>query len=312
MSKPLVYVDQNVIGLQLQGKLNLANASSVQWVYSKEHFAEIRRSSNAEQYLVALDRIDAKLLELESSNWKITGAARLVEGVTAEQHYLNYCDVLSDVDFNENLFDPFQVWVNGGGDERLLRELPSQIAKQILVLTEGLPHDHFSERADALEPDFSNMIEQMVARGNDIDRTREAIGVGKGAIGGIAENNQILQIWEIISPACGGVTSDQFFGFDPHDKQGYESWPVYLGIVGCCAVLDIIGFQAEKKCRKIERIPNVRSDSVHIAMGSFCSAILSADKRLSRRAKAIYEYRNIGTASLVLDVANNSLQARRL
>ena len=44
-----------------------------------------------------------------------------------------------------------------------------------------------------------------------------------------------------------GVSCDQFFGFDPVDKQGYELWPLYLGIIGCNAVMDILGFQAEKK-----------------------------------------------------------------
>jgi hypothetical protein len=67
--------------------------------------------------------------------------------------------------------------------------------------------------------------------------------------------------------------------------------------------MDMIGFQAEgKKSRKIEKLPNVRSDVSHIAMGAFCSAILSRDKRLIKRANAIYEYKNIGTAALLIDI----------
>jgi hypothetical protein len=70
---------------------------------------------------------------------------------------------------------------------------------------------------------------------------------------------------------------------------------------GCCAVLDIIGFQAEKKARDLEKIPNVRSDAIHIGMGAYCAAILSGDRRLSKRAKAIYEYKKIGTIALFFD-----------
>lgn len=299
MSKPLVYVDQSVLGLVAQRARALSN--ELQWVYSKQHLAEIRRSSNPSQYLAALDKLEAKLLELELIDWKLTGSAKIIEGPSAFQHYSNYCDALANVDVDENLFDSFQVWVNGGGDEQLLRAFPDDIAEQILALTERLPGDQRSTlRNAASEVDFLPTIDQMVAWGNDINKTREAFGDGKGRIGQIAGGNQLIQVWELIGPTCGGITRDQFFGFDPVDKQGYEIWPTYLGIVGCCAVLDIIGFQAEKKCRKIESLPNIRSDSGHIAMGAFCSAILSADKRLSSRAKAIYEYRRIGTLSLHL------------
>jgi len=41
MSKPLIYIDQNIIGLQLQGIFNLSKRDDVTWVYSKEHFAEL-------------------------------------------------------------------------------------------------------------------------------------------------------------------------------------------------------------------------------------------------------------------------------
>ncbi len=304
MSKPLVYVDQNLLGLLAQRVPGLASEPNVQWVYSKEHFAEIRRSSNPDQYLTALDKLGAKLIELELIDWKITGSAKLIDGPTALHHYSNYYEALTDVDVNENLLNPFQAWVNDGGDEQLLRDLPGHVAEQILALTEDLPVEQRSTLRDAAsEVDLTPMIGQMIAWGNDINKTREAFGDGKGQIGQITGENQLIQIWALIGPVCGGITPDQFFGFDPIDKQGYETWPTYLGIIGCCAVLDIVGFQAEKKCRKIEKLPNVRSDSGHIAMGAFCSAILSADRRLARRAKAIYEYKRIGTASLHFQVA---------
>ena len=304
MSKPLVYVDQSVLLLLAQRVPGLASEPNVLWVYSKEHFAEIRRSLNPEQYLAALDKLNAKLIELELIDWKITGSARLIDGPTAFQHYSNYCAALADVDVNENLLDPFQAWLNGGGDERLLRDVPAYVAEQILALTEDLPVEQGAALRDAAsDVDLSSVICQMIERGNDINKTREAIGDGKGMIGQISGDNQLMQIWALIEPACGSVTCDQFFGFEPIDKQGYEAWPNYLGIVGCCAVLDIVGFQAEKKCRKIEQLPNVRSDSGHIAMGAFCSAILSADRRLAKRARAIYEYKGIGTASLHIQVA---------
>lgn len=314
MSKPLIYLDQNIIGLQLQGILNLSKRDDVIWVYSKEHFAEIRRSSEPEKYLGVLDAIDAKVLDLVlDENWKITGEARLNESGNPHQHYDSYIEATGDVDFDDTIFDPFQVWVNGGGDEGPLKELSEKFAQEILNLTSGLPFDttEMTDKAQSIKPEFDSMIDEMISKGNDIQKTRAAFGDEKGTIGSISGEKQIEKIWEIISPTMheADISRDQFFGFDPIEKQGYEFWPMYLGIIGCCSVLDILGFQAEKKCRKLDKIHNVRSDAGHIAMGAYCSAILSEDKRLVKRAKAIYEYKNIGTSPILITrAANKSIQ----
>jgi hypothetical protein len=303
MSKPLIYIDQNVLGLHLEGALNLATIDEFQWVYSKEHFAEIRRSDTPQKYLEALKNINAKLLALKLENWKITGEAELIEAGSPTEQYAEYLEAIDQIEFNESTFDGFQVWVNGGGDEALLRSIPEQFSAQIQALSDRLPAELRGKLREDSEPAFSEMIEQMVSQGNDINRTREILGGGKGRFGSIAGKDQLLQVWDIIRPACGTVTSDQFFGFDPPIKQGHDSVPMFLGIASCCAVLDIIGFQAEKKTRRLEKIPNVRSDAAHIGMGAYCTAILSADRRLAKRAKAIYEYKNIGTAALIVEVA---------
>ena len=314
MSKPLIYIDQNIIGLQLQGIISLSKRDNVIWVYSKEHFAEIRRSNETEKYLDVLDAIDAKLLDLVlNENWKITGEARLIESGTPHQHYKSYNEATGDVDFDDAIFDPFQVWVNGGGDEGPLKELSDKLEQQILSLTSGLPFDttEMIDKVKSIKPEFDSMIDEMISHGNDIQKTRAAFGDEKGTIGSISGEKQIEKIWEIISPTMheADISCDQFFCFDPVEKQGYEFWPMYLGIIGCNSVLDILGFQAEKKCRKLHKIHNVRSDAGHIAMGAYCSAILSEDKRLIKRAKAIYEYKNIGTSPiLVTREANKSIQ----
>lgn len=314
MSKPLIYIDQNIIGLQLQGIISLAKRDDVTWVYSKEHFAEIRRSDEPAKYLDVLNAIDAKLLDLVlDEKWKITGEARLNEIGTPHQHYDAYIEANRDVDIDDALFDPFQVWVNGGGDEGPLKDLPEKFALQILSLTSELPFDTTETigKVKSIKPKFDSMIDEMILNGNDIQKTRAAFGDEKGTIGSISGEKEIEKIWEIISPTMqeSEISCDQFFGFDPIEKQGYESWPMYLGIVGCNALLDILGFQAEKKCRKLHKIHNVRSDAGHIAMGAYCSAILSEDKRLIKRAKAIYGYKNIGTSPiLVTREANKSIQ----
>lgn len=308
MSKPLIYIDQNIVGMQLSGLIDLKSHSDFYWVYSSEHFSEIRRSSNFTQYLSVLEKIGAKFLRLElDSNWKITGNAQLIEDGTPTQHYADYIDSINEVDFDETLFDPFQAWVNGGGDEQRLAQLPKKLEEQLssLISDFSLDNSLLNERS-CINSEFNDCVEKIIKQGNNIQDIRRAFGDGKGGIGGIKGKNQIEQIWGVIGSVCGGVTCDQFFAFDPIDKQGYTSWPIYLGIVGCCAILDIVGFQSEQKCRKLEKIPNIRSDSHHIAMGAFCSSILSNDRKLVKRAKAIYEYKNINTSAILVERLTNS------
>ncbi|MFK5913249.1 MAG: hypothetical protein QM484_02665 [Woeseiaceae bacterium] len=313
MSSSLVYIDQNIIGLQLHGLMNLCKREGFIWVYSKEHFAEIRRSNDPDKYLSVLNDIDAKMLDLVlDENWKISGEARLIEHGTPYQHYENYIEAVGDVEFDDTIFDPFQVWVNGGGDEGPLKELSDNFAQKILQLTSDLPFDttEMTDKVESMKPEFDSMVDVLISNGNDIKKTRSTFGDEKGTIGSISGEQKIKQIWEIITPAMSGadISCDQFFGFDPIEKQGYKLWPTYLGIIGCNSVMDILGFQSEKKCRKINKIHNVRSDAGHIAMGAYCSAILSEDKRLVKRAKAIYEYKNIGTSPILVErKANKSI-----
>ncbi|MEW9799396.1 hypothetical protein [Alteromonas sp. CYL-A6] len=310
MSKPLIYIDQNVIGLQLQGSICLSSRNDLVWVYSKEHFAEIRRADNPETYLNVLEEIDAKLLELVlDESFRITDKAVLNERDSPHHNYSLYIETTKEVKFDETIFDPFQVWVNGGDDGGLLKDLPDKLVREIAQLTSGLSFEtsDAAEKVLNIKPEFDSLITDIISNGNDINKTRAALGDIKGTIGSISGDKEIMRIWEIISPtmSTNDITCDQFFGFDPVDKQSYLVWPMYLGIVGCNAVLDILGFQAEKKCRKLNKIHNVRSDASHMAMAAFCSAVISEDKRFIRRASAIYNYKNIDTISILMEKSTN-------
>ncbi|WP_426359349.1 hypothetical protein ACPUVO_03645 [Pseudocolwellia sp. HL-MZ19] len=137
----------------------------------------------------------------------------------------------------------------------------------------------------------------MLESENNILKTRENFLNSKSRVADITGVNILLGIWNLLKPCptVRGESPEQFFGFNPIEKHGFSELPSYLGIISCCAVLDILGFQSEPKCRKIKQIPNIMSDAGHIAMGSYCDVILSNDKKLVNRAKAIFEFRDIQT-----------------
>lgn len=301
MTLPLVYLDQNVVSLQLEGKIDLSKVKSVQFVYSKEHFAEIRRADNPVPFLRTLDELSAKLLDLEMVGWELTGRGTLLETGTAEGHYQHYLDATNEVAFDNNLMNPFFAWTCGGGTKELLRELPGAFFDQLQDLLARIPVSMAPQLPTDIKAGFHEMIESMIGAGNDIEHVREQFGIGKGAAGNIAGENPLRQLWDRISPKLPGITADQFLGFArvTDSQTAPNTWQ---GIIGCCAVLDILGYKAEgKKTRNLAKIPNVLSDAVHIATGAYCAAIISHDRRLAERAKAIYEFREINTEALILE-----------
>lgn len=83
---------------------------------------------------------------------------------------------------------------------------------------------------------------------------------------------------------------DQFFGFDPVDKQGYDVWSPYLGIVGCYTALNFVGYGTDKGIADPKSLPNIMSDAAHIAIASFCDAVMSERQTVLQKGK-----RNIQT-----------------
>ena len=301
MCKPLVYLDQNIVSSLANKEIRLSHFDEFTFVYSKENFAEINRSSEPQKYLDALHEIDAKLLQLQlCPDYRLTGRAELREDCTPSHYYSEYINEISKVPQGDNIFDPFIAWCNGGKDDTALRALPSALKEAIQDLSDGLPdvNREFTECHDSTILEFNDLISELFEHDNDIKKTRATLGY-KPNISGITGDNIIEQIWNVVSKNNSGVTCDEFFGFNPINKQGYDNFPMYLGIVSCCSHMDMLGFQAESKCRKVDKISNILSYASHIAMGAYCSLILSFDKRLVKRANAIYQYKGIDAQAML-------------
>ena len=301
MGLPLVYLDQNIVSLQSTGVIDLSRVGGVQWVYSKEHFAEISRSENPEPFLNALDQLSARLLDLEMIGWELTGRASVIEYGTAHKHYQYYLDANTEVEIDQEIFSLIIAWFLGGATPEMLREVPARFARQHQGLIAQLPVEIAEMMPTGVEDDLRDMVDSMIEQGNDILRLREMLGVGKGAAGSITGDNPLAQIWERIAPNLAGITAEQFFHFAPLETE--KAPPItWLGIIGCCMALDIVGYKAEKKARNPEQVPNILSDAAHIAAGAYCSLIVSRDRRLVDRARAIYRFRGIGTEAAYLEL----------
>jgi len=139
-----------------------------------------------------------------------------------------------------------------------------------------------------------------------LEVTRKALGTNKGRAGNLADKeNPILELWQLVSKGLPDLTPDQYFGFDPIDKQGYDEWPMFLGIVGCHTVLNFLGFRPDAGLAKSEDLSGIMSDGSHIAYAAYCQGLFSRDRKLLAKAKAIYRYKNIATQVLSVEYKEN-------
>jgi len=202
MNKYLIYLDQNIISRHLDGILNITTQPDFHWVYSREHFAEIRRSHNPEAYLELLENIDAKLLELNLDNeWRVTGSASLNENGTPAEHYDKYLATGEEVLFEDTLFDSFLVRANGGDNKGKLQKFPDALVNQVSSVLETLPVDDFD--LTAFSSELKSLLKDSIAlfeqHDNDVINMRAVLGNDKGSFGAVTGDNQILQMWDMIS-----------------------------------------------------------------------------------------------------------------
>lgn len=151
---------------------------------------------------------------------------------------------------------------------------------------------------------MDKIIKNDLSETRSLESVRQPLRTDKGKIGNPKTDNPIQEIWEVIKDKIKGVTSDQFFGFDPTNKQGYDQWPVYLGIIGCHTILNFVGYGTDRGMANIENLPNIMSDASHIATAVFCDAVMSEDKRFCKKASAIYRYKNHRTQVWRLETRN--------
>lgn len=143
MHKPLIYLDQNVVSAQANGKIRIQKPDDSVLVYSKEHFSEIQRAADPGKYLDALESVDAQLVDSEfDASLKETGRTLLIEGVSPQHHFNQYLEAVNEVPYDEEAIYPLIAWVNGGSVLDDLVGMPGVMEGQLSELLATLPNEH--------------------------------------------------------------------------------------------------------------------------------------------------------------------------
>ena len=290
-----IYLDHNILDDLSKNRMTLEVPDDTIWVYSDENFNEIKRARDM-RFLDVLRQLKARKLELEFDNqFRLTGRAFLHDYCEPKDMYQQWLDNINEIHVDECIQSQMQFLIRLAGADNY-----SEILHQHNKLKEFLyallsPHDLIT---DEIESQIEQAVEdiKLVTHGQlqnaqSLVTSRAAIGTGNGRASNLSiKDNPLKLIWDMLRDNYQGITIDQFYGFDPLNKQGYEEWPLYLGVVGCHTVLNFLGFHPDKGLNRIEKMPGILSDANHTAMAIYCDAILSKDQKFCAKARAIFAY----------------------
>lgn len=117
----------------------------------------------------------------------------------------------------------------------------------------------------------------------------------------------IEKIWDILAKnehiRASELTIDKYFGLEKRNpvypyRKSYKS-ELALGVYHH---LNYIGCYPDKKVHIDKYFTSSFSDMSHISIASYCSYLLSCDMRLCKKAEAAYEYLDIKTSVMHLDI----------
>ncbi len=299
-----IYIDQNIVGYVHEGSLELQRVEGIDWIYSNEHFNEIARSGTV-KFLSALEKLRAQQIEIQlDERFRITDNATIHAYSSPFERYEQHIKTINSAGFDSQWLTELAARFFGADNYFGLRDIPEEFRLQAQSLLDkaGILDTVGQAQIEQTATDMCEFIESNLRETRSLESLRKLVGIDKGRVGNPMTENPIQEIWEAMKDKVGGLTADQFFGFDPKDKQGYDRWPMYLGIVGCHTALNVVGYGTDKGITSANNLPNILSDATHIAYAAFCDAVMSEDSRFCKKAKAIYEYRNHHTQVLQVKI----------
>lgn len=298
-----IYIDHNVLDALSKNHFQIKPPEGTVWIYSNETFNEIKRSGDL-RFLDVLRELKARKVELVlDAAFRLTEQAYIFGYRDPKEMYQIWLDAIEQCPLDEQLNLQFLSRLAGDSNHNEVLSFPDKLNEQIrnLLSPYGLLPVEFESKLETATSEIQKIVEGPMQEIQELEHSRSLMGTGRGRAGNTRDdNNPIEALWDLVKDKCKGMTIDQFFGFDPIDKQGYDTWPLYLGIAGCHTVLNFLGFNADRGLNRADKLPGILSDGRHIAMGIYCDAILSKDQKFCAKARAIYTY--LGLDVQVLEI----------
>jgi hypothetical protein len=325
LGRPIVYLDQNLLGEPLEKLIN--SERYVSWkknviiAYSDDTIAEILRAKGlATRFLNNLEQFDTVRIYHELENFRQTGRhiARferprdrlneiVSDGLLAStellgvgilhkmfggQGHLSLAEIV-----DEQVKSLKESWLSNIDEIGLAPSEVEALTNLFLgLLKSGL--SDFAEQTrvlgDALNPDGTET--------SVLDFRRE-LNLDPVSLNAIDGKDAVEKIWRLVKSSSDSYKNksiEEFFsiqGDNPYTGAPYTTQEKVRSVM---LILNVIGFHSDKKLRKTERFTASMSDLGHSVWGSLCTAIATKDTGFRQRLQAAYAFLEIPT--LIYDV----------
>jgi len=310
--KPVIYADLNVFRYIAYNELHVVDPERFIWVYSLIHLDEMLRNGNTDA-LEGMRLLKAReVKDILNDQSKSIGDIQILQYVEPTELYESYVETVSGTRHVASLFIEPLLTIFGADNQAQLAKTPQELIETMDELTsdaDDVTRDNLMTTARQTAKDLTQSIHEHLNKQFPIDDTRKAIGMTSGKRKSL-ENEElpIEAIWELIEPAMDGAERDVMLGLRPNPLIPNQQFTQHGAITKAHTILNLIGYSPDKSLSSRKKIKNILSDADHVGMAAYCQALLSADKRLCNKARAIYKHIELPVNALHFDYDPNGCE----
>ncbi|WP_288774093.1 hypothetical protein [uncultured Psychrobacter sp.] len=332
-SKQTLYLDQNIIDKIVDYPVLMTSElfSSFQVIYSDETLREIERSGDPNKFLKGLEELKARKIFFEmNSLFELTGNVAIKPYLSPFVVYEDFIarDTIDGIANNmivnnrELIFNLFSRNANksikGYIEESYINfeAIYDDTFKNLSYLKDELPSamyevlekeitSEYKEQSRKLSSTQNIMLDNMVSSGFQVEHVKgqegikaleKETGIDAKVLNNIKPPNVLKQIYQKYVDSNlnkeGSIddfylTSDTIFGRRPY---------IFEKVLNIYMMLNILGYKRDEGFhKKYRRFVSASSDGQHLAYACYCNSFYTEDIKFSEKAKAIFEFLNIGT-----------------
>jgi len=298
-AKPTIYADMNVFRYLANDELKIENPDEFLWVYSGAHLDEIHRGESFDT-LDGMRTLQAvEITELYDNKVRPTGIVQLNDYVDPEERYQSHLEAISDVDLSEDLLLEPLLRICGADNYDAVKQNAQLLTSEVDRLTQdadAATREQLLQSSGATAADFDKLVEEHLQDVLPIDDTRKLVGINSGVREQALKSKAPLEkLWETVKDQAGGVTMNQFFGFEEAAHTTDDIRTQHGMLTGAYMSLNIAGLAADKGLSKKKKLKNVLSDSQHLGMASYCDAFMTSDKKFALKTAIIFSHLKYNT-----------------
>ena len=290
-----VYIDQNVLGYAKDGRF-VVDTDDLRLVFSETHFKELP-TGQEQEFLDTIDALHARMVKIRlNQKFEITDSAEILPETPVRILYNRFKQ-----SYREKLvgvFDPMLSRLYGGGDLDAALKVPDDLRESVMQFLEANPIlATLAPKADDVFSQLQEVLSRELPKVKPIENQRREMGTDKGRLSSIPPDGVIPFVNDLLLKNTGVNHLLQF------DKL-LEGKPIYLRIAALNSWLNSVGYNPDTRLSSRGRVANSKNDAEHMGNAAFCQVLLTEDRRLAKRAIAIYQYLKLRTQVVQISMRN--------